>query len=110
MKQFSNMRNCFFLLLLFTAVTARAQKISGMVRDAKSAPVSGASIAIKDSYDGTTADSAGRFSFTTTEKGKQVVTVSAIGYKPYEQVVTLEGGELALQVSLKEEITELKAV
>ena len=104
------MRTFFFFLLLFTAGALQAQKISGVVKDAKSAPVVGASIAIKDSYDGATADSAGRFSFTTTEKGEQVVTVSAIGYKPFEQVVKLEGKEVTLQISLKEEVTELKAV
>ena len=104
------MRALFLLLLLVSLHTVHAQKISGVVRDAKSAPVAGASIALKDSYDGATADSAGQFSFTTTEKGEQVVTVSAIGFKPYEQVVKLEGKEVILQISLKEEITELKAV
>ncbi|HYH16468.1 MAG TPA: TonB-dependent receptor, partial [Flavisolibacter sp.] len=70
----------------------------------------GASISIKDSYDGATSDSAGRFVFKTTDKGDQILIVSAIGYKTYEQKITLSEKEQQVNISLKEEITELKAV
>ena len=103
------MRVFLFLLLLNLSLGTVAQKITGTVRDPKGAPIVGASIAIKDSYDGATADSSGRFSFITSEKGAQVLLVTAVGYKPFEQAVRVEG-EQSFAVVLHEEVTELKAV
>lgn len=103
------MRVFLFLLLLNLSFGTVAQKITGTVKDPKGAPIVGASIAIKDSYDGATADSSGRFSFITSEKGAQVLLVTAVGYKPFEQAVRVEG-EQSIAVVLREEVTELKAV
>ncbi|RYY83922.1 MAG: hypothetical protein EOO15_20430, partial [Chitinophagaceae bacterium] len=57
----------FYLLPLFLllAFAASAQPISGTVRDVKGAPLPGASLTIRGSYDGGTADSSGHFSFGT---------------------------------------------
>ena len=105
------MRNVFVLLALLFAFTTYAQTtIKGTVKDAKGQPIPGVSIAIKDSYDGATTDSSGQFSFKTTEKGEGTITASAIGYKPLEQKVKLENTALSIDILLKEEITELKAV
>jgi vitamin B12 transporter len=96
--------------LIFLLPSAKAQTIiSGTVRDNKN-PVNGATIAIKGSYDGASSDSSGRFSFRTTEKGEQVLLVTAIGYKPFEQKLNLNGTPQKIEVVLKEEISELKAV
>src|SRR5438876_284507 len=74
------MRNVFvFVVLIVLAQNSVAQTlVSGTVRDLSGNPVSGATVALKDSYDGTTTDSLGKFSFATVEKGEQVVTVSSI--------------------------------
>jgi len=84
-------------------------KISGKVSD-KKGPLHGVSVTIKDSYDGALTDSLGRFSFQTTEKGEQALVFSFVGYKPYEQKITIEKTILNVDAVLKEEITELKAV
>ncbi|HVG40216.1 MAG TPA: TonB-dependent receptor, partial [Chitinophagaceae bacterium] len=105
------MRHLFFLLSLFIVTSLTAQTtVKGVVKDAKSGFVPGVSIALKDTYDGATTDSLGQFSFKTTEKGDQTITATAIGYKAFEQKVTLNNAVLTLEVVLKEEITELKAV
>ena len=39
----------------------------------KKQPVPGASITLKDTYDGTTSDSSGNFKFSTTEKGDHIL-------------------------------------
>jgi hypothetical protein len=101
-----------FLLAVLTSVlkTTDAQYVvSGVVRDNKT-PINGASIAIKDSYDGATTDSTGKFSFRTTEKGEQTLVVSVIGYKTYEQKINLAGNIQNLSIVLKEEINEMRAV
>lgn len=97
----------FFFFLLFQVT---GQTISGTVRDAKAKALPGISVSLKDSYDGTTTDSTGHFSFTTSEKGTQVLVVSAIGYKPYEQTITIGGETKSFEILLKESITEMKAV
>ena len=96
-----------FIFLLQPAFTQTT--ISGSVKDNK-APVSGATIAIKDSYDGATTDTTGKFSFKTAEKGDQTLIVSAIGYKTYEQRLNLDGTSQHITIVLKEEINEMRAV
>ena len=106
------MRPLFSLLLLIIlSVYASAQvTISGKVTDKKK-PLAGASITLKDTYDGATTDSTGAFSFKTSEKGEHVLVVTAIGYKPFEQPVKLQSNAISgLDIILKEEITELQAV
>jgi hypothetical protein len=105
-------KRCLLLLMLSgLALQLSAQvTIKGVVKDNKNNPIPGASISIKDSYDGATADSAGHYSFKTTEKGQQVLVFSNIGYKTIEQVVKIEGGTITVDISLKQEISELTAV
>ncbi|MDF2193114.1 TonB-dependent receptor [Paraflavitalea sp. CAU 1676] len=99
------------ILLALTWLVGSAQTtISGKVKDAKGRQVSGASIAIKDSYDGGTTDSTGQYRFKTTEKGEQTLLVTSIGFKLFEQKVSLTGGSITLDFQLKEEPNELKAV
>ena len=84
--------------------------ISGRITDSKNKALPGISISIKNSYDGGTSDSSGHYSFTTSEKGQQILEVSATGYKPFEQDINLTGTSLQFNISLKEKITELNAV
>ncbi|WP_460569716.1 TonB-dependent receptor [Flaviaesturariibacter terrae] len=101
-----------YLLPIFILLTlaAAAQPISGIVRDAKGAPIAGASLGIKGSYDGGTTDSSGHFRFASTEKGAQVLQATAVGYKSWEGPVTLGNGPVQVTIALREEVTELKAV
>lgn len=84
--------------------------IKGTIKDNKQKPVPGASISIKDSYDGGTSDSTGNYSFKTTEKGEQLIVVSSIGFKPFEQKLKIDGIVIVFDALLKEEISELTAV
>src|SRR5688572_591434 len=103
----------FFLFIgLFLAGSgSMAQvKISGKVTDQKGKPLPAVSVAIKDSYDGATTDSLGRFSFTTTEKGTHIIEASFSGYSSYSKNIAIEDKDIVLDISIKELITELKAV
>ena len=104
-------KGILIVMMSFIAQKSGAQTIvKGIVKDNKQNAVPGASISIKDSYDGGTADSTGKYSFKTVEKGEQVIVISSIGYKPFEQKIKLEGGVLTINATLKEEISELRAV
>ena len=99
------------ILLMFISVPVNAQvKVSGKVTDTKNKPLMGASITLKNSYDGATTDSLGHYSFFTTEKGEQILEATVIGYKLFEQKLSLTTAPVIVDISLKELITELKAV
>ncbi len=109
MRAFS--QTLFLLLFIGTSNLLSAQAtITGKVTDKKN-PLRGVSITLKDTYDGATSDSSGRYSFKTTEKGEFLLVVTSVGYKPFEQKIALDGkGTQTIDIILKEEITELSAV
>src|ERR1700683_4734378 len=106
------MRPLFIMtaLLLLSASLSAQTRVSGTIKDNKGHPLHGASIAIKNSYDGATTDSSGAFHFITTEKGADTITITNIGYNPVEQPITLNGTPIVLHLALKEQLSELKAV
>jgi len=85
-------------------------KISGQVKDGKGRPVPGVSISIKETYDGTSTDSAGKYSFLTTEKGEKIIRLTNLGYNTIEQNVLLGSGSLVVNFIMKDQMNELKAV
>jgi vitamin B12 transporter len=98
----------FGMLLTFRA--SSQTRVSGRVTDTKKIALSGASVTVKNSYDGATSDSTGGFRFVTTEKGEQTIVISYIGYTTMEQKITIGKEPLNFTVELKEEFNELKAV
>lgn len=111
----TNLRTMFklipILMLLLSCFFAKAQTtVSGKIKDNKGRAIHGASIAIKDTYDGGTSDSLGHYQFKTTEKGEQTLLVTSIGYKLYEQKINIAGAAVSLDIAMKEEPNELTAV
>ncbi|MGC4100223.1 TonB-dependent receptor [Ferruginibacter sp.] len=105
------MNKTFTILLILAVMAAKGQvKISGKVVDNKNKPLRGISVVLKDTYDGATTDSLGNFSFTTSEKGDQVIEITASGFKSFEQKITIAGANITVPVALKEQVTDLKAV
>lgn len=96
---------------MLVSANLKAQiKISGSVKDTKGRSIAGASVVVKDSYDGGISDSAGNFSFKTFEKGNQIVVAKSVGYKTVENAVVIGSEAIVTNFNLKEEVTELKAV
>jgi hypothetical protein len=100
----------FFSFFLISVRGIAQTKVSGKVIDNKKSPLAGVSIALKDSYDGATTDSLGNYSFTSTEKGEQIITATSTGYKPFEEKINISDAPISLNIELKESITELRAV
>ena len=99
------------LSLSFSLGSSAQTLISGTVKDGKGHAIRGASVSLKDSYDGAVSDSLGAFRFRTSEKGSFTVAVTNIGYNPIEQPINLAGTPISLNIVLKEEqLNELKAV
>ncbi len=105
------MKFYFTILIIIASLAVNAQVIiSGKLTDTKNIPLRGASITIVDSYDGTTTDSLGMFSFTTTEKGEHYIEATMSGYSTYKNKIMLGKEAVTLNISIKELITELNAV
>ena len=84
--------------------------ISGKIKDMKGRPVPGASITVKNSFDGATSDSLGKYSFSSSDTGLQSLTVSSVGYRPIEVTLQITGKPIQMDLQLKEEPNELQAV
>jgi hypothetical protein len=99
------------LIFLITSSYVLAQtKISGKITDEANQPLPGANIYLKDTYDGTSSETDGTFSFTTDEEGEFILVVSFVGYQSHSENLTLDKKEKYLEIKLKEESTELGTV
>lgn len=98
------MKTLFLLLIMTLSISSLAQTIvSGQVIDEKNIPVLGANVYLKGTYDGTTTDIDGKFSFETTETSTVTLVASFIGYEDYIQqsdVRELNGVEIRFRESV----------
>ena len=105
------MKTVLLFLIMIISVNVFSQvKIAGKMTDNKNKPLRGASVSIVNSYDGTTTDSLGNFSFTTTETGSQQLQATLSGYETYNKNIVIENRDIVANISSKELITELNAV
>jgi vitamin B12 transporter len=105
------MKKIMLFLLCFATLAGNAQvNISGKLTDKKNIPIRGVSISIVDSYDGTTTDSLGNYSFSTTETGEHTIAATMSGYSEYKNKITIGKDNITQNISIKELITELNAV
>jgi vitamin B12 transporter len=99
----------FFTLLISSASIAQV-KVSGVVTNKKKKPIIGASITIKGSYDGGTVDSSGNYSFITSEKGPQILEITATGYKDEEMNISIGNEPIKRDVMMQDNAAEMGAV
>jgi hypothetical protein len=106
MKTFS----CTLLLLICFLFGNGQTKIAGIVTTAKGKPLANANIRLKGSYDGASTDSTGRYNFTTTEKGRQVIISSALNYELDSVVLELSTEPLPADFKLEAAVNQLETV
>lgn len=105
------MKTIFTFLILICSIALHVQtRISGTVKSANGETISGANIVLVNTYDGTSTDSIGRFKFTTSETGKQLLRFTAVGFKTDSTWINLEGKEMVLTLQLKQAINELNVI
>ena len=104
MKSFLSIIVLFFSLISFSQTT-----LSGKIVDEKNKPIPNANIFIDGSYDGTTSNALGEFSFTTTEDGNQTLVISALSFELKKLEIVIN--EFQIQtIILKRNLTELNEV
>ncbi len=104
------MKNILTIILVFISIQINAQKtINGTVFNSKNIPIAGANIYLEGTYDGSTTDENGKFSFTTSEQGTQTLTISYLSYETFTMV-----GDVFymkdLVVKLRDDVNTLDAV
>ncbi len=104
------MKNILTIILVFISIQINAQKtINGTVFNSKNIPIAGANIYLEGTYDGSTTDENGKFSFTTSEQGTQTLTISYLSYETFTMV-----GDVSymkdLVVKLRDDVNTLDAV
>lgn len=97
------------LLILIQASLVAQTTINGKVTDKKGEIIFGANVYLKGTYDGTSTNEKGEFSFITNEKGLQTLVISFISFEEYQKTadVTLLKN---LQIKLLEDVNTLDAV
>ncbi len=104
------MKTILATFLVFISIQISAQKtINGTVFNMKNMPIAGANIYLEGTYDGSTTDENGSFSFTTSETGTQTLIISYLSYETFTMV-----GDVSymkdLIVKLREDVNTLDAV
>lgn len=104
-------RLLFILLAFFISQVSFAQtliELSGVIRDPRQEPVSGATIRLLNTLNHTTSDVSGHFSFSNLPSGKYLMLVSKTGYA--NQLVELSENKTSAEIQLKEEKIQLPEV
>ncbi|HCN49555.1 MAG TPA: TonB-dependent receptor [Chryseobacterium sp.] len=98
------------LITLLTFMMGYSQvKVSGRVTF-KNKGISEVNVTLKDTYDGTTTDAQGNFSFETSEKGERKIVFTHPKYEETEKSVNIENQDITISTDLKEQINEIDAV
>lgn len=98
-----------YICLSSLSLTAQTL-LSGSVRVKSGEVVPFANVQIKGSYDSSSTDTLGNFSFETYETGEALLQVTMVGYLPFEKVITLSTTAQHFNIIIKEEINALNAV
>ncbi len=96
-------------ILLLTFSTFAQTVISGKILDEKKQPVPTANIFIEGTYDGTSSDEKGNFSFETSSTGNQTIVVSFLSYETTNQIIDVLNAK-NLTLILRESVNTLDAV
>ncbi len=100
----------FLLTAFLAALFLNAQvTISGKVTF-KNKGAKEISVTLADSYDGTTTDAEGNFSFQTEEKGERILQFSNSRFVTVEKSINISTENLVVNADLKEQISEIAAV
>ncbi len=97
------------LLILLNIVINAQTTVNGKVTDNKGVAIIGANVYLEGTYDGSTTNSKGEFSFKTDQIGIQTLIVSYLSYETFTMV-----GDVSfmkdLQIKLRDDLNALDAV
>lgn len=104
-----NSKIVIILFLLASTILFAQVQISGRVTF-KNKGVKDVNITLKDTYDGTTTDENGNFSFETSETGEQTLQAIHPKYEEIERKINISNEKIDLSIEMREQISEIEAV
>ncbi|MCZ6594350.1 MAG: TonB-dependent receptor [Bacteroidetes bacterium] len=108
-KQFSIIIIISLVVSILPFRSVAQTEISGLVTQKNGTPIVGANVYLEGTYDGSSTDEQGNFSFTTEESGLQTLVVSNVTYEPFmmfADVTQLQN----LTIQLREDVNSLDTV
>ncbi|SEG11075.1 TonB-dependent receptor [Flavobacterium urumqiense] len=96
-------------IFLFSIALFSQTTVSGKVVDEKGNPISGANIFIEGTYDGTSSNETGDFTFITTTTGNQTLVVSFLVYETLKTVIDVSNFKNKT-IKLRDNVNALDAV
>jgi outer membrane cobalamin receptor len=97
-------------VILFSTTLFGQIKILGIVTDQSGEVLIGANVFIKDTYDGSSTDVNGRYSFETSQVGEAILVVTYVGFVEKNENIYLSNGNLSVDIILKGSINKMEAV
>lgn len=88
---------CFLLMIYVTPLFSQTTIVSGKITYRKNG-VSEVSVTLKNTYDGTTSDKQGRFSFETLERGNYTLVFNHRNFDKVERNITIDGSPQIIDV------------
>ncbi len=98
-----------FILSVLVCNAIYAGRVSGIVTDEKGNPLPYASVFVKGTTQGTTANNLGKY-FLELEAGNYTITCQHVGYTRLEKTVTINNGTTELNFQLQLQQTTMKEV
>ena len=100
----------FIILLGLVGLNSYSQGIVSGIVSSNEGPLPGASVYLEGTYDGTSTNSNGEFSFRTSKTGIVILKASFLGFEPFSKELNLSGAPVKLEIQLKETFNQLNAV
>lgn len=98
-----------FVLSVINIYSQKVTTVSGIVTDEDEKPLPYVNVYLLNSNIGSTSNSKGEFSFTTSLKGEHTITASMVGFSNYRQNIILKESEnIELNITLIKEVIKLQ--
>jgi len=108
-KQFSIIIIISLVVSILPFTSIAQTKISGLVTQKNGTPIDGANVYLETTYDGSSTDEKGYFSFTTEETGLQTLIVSNVTYESFKMLADVTQ-MLNVTIQLREDVNSLDTV
>ena len=101
------------LLLIFMFLSAgmlMGQSISGHVKDQSGMPLLGVNIILEGTSKGAVTDFDGNYTISDVENGTYTLVASSLGYAKFTQSLKVDGDDITVDITMKEDAQSLDQV
>lgn len=104
------MKTILLTLFIIISLNAYSQKVSGIVYDNNMSPLPGANVYIENTFNGTSTDTSGSFSFNYEKGDSLYLVVEYIGFENSRNAISPASENPFFEIVLVEEFNQLNAV